>query len=169
MLVSNSKGPVWQVDVDSPPTVWDPTGDYLNLTDLITAVTGGTAVNVEGDGQLSISGVFILASTIKAEDITGGCTSSSSFTSQIQATQTLIGDVVLVAAKNGLNSGQTNSLTKKLDNAIKSLGKCNVNSARGQLGAFINEVDAYGRTGKLTPTEAAALILSAQAIIASLP
>ena len=169
MLASNSKGPVLQVDVDLPPTVWDLSGDYFNLTDLITAVNEGTSVNVEGDGQLSISGVFILAHTIKAEDITDGCTSTSTFTSQILDIQTLIGDVVLVAANNGLNNGQTNSLITKLDNAIKSLSKCNVNPAAGQLGAFINEVDAHGRTGKIAAVDAAALILSAQAIIASLP
>ena len=170
MLVSNSKGPVLQVDVDLPPTVWDLSGDYFNLTDLINAVGGGTAVNVEGDGQLSISGTFILASTIKAEDITDGCTSTSTtFPSQIQAIETLISDVLIVAAKNSLNAGQTNSLTTKLDNAIKSLGNCNVNSAVGQLGAFINAVNAHGRTGKIATADADALIRDAQAIIDSLP
>jgi len=67
----------------------------------------------------------------------------------------------------GLPKGTENSLLAKLNAAAASLNRGNAGSARGQLGAFINEVSA--QKGKKIPAAAAdALIASAQQILAGL-
>ena len=67
----------------------------------------------------------------------------------------------------GLPKGQENSLEAKLRAALASAQRGNANSASGQLGAFINEVQA--QSGKKIPSAAAdALIASALQIIAQL-
>lgn len=67
----------------------------------------------------------------------------------------------------GLPKGTQNSLRVKLNAALASVNQGNNASARGQLGAFINEVSAQSGK-KITAASAAALIAEAQAIIASL-
>jgi len=62
----------------------------------------------------------------------------------------------LVAAGR-LNAGQGNSLAVKLDAAEKSLAKGNTSAARGQLGAFLNEVEAMVRSGRITGAEGSTL------------
>jgi hypothetical protein len=67
----------------------------------------------------------------------------------------------------GLKKGTENSLLAKLNAALASVNRGNTESARGQLGAFINEVSA--QSGKKIPAEhAAALIAAAQRIIGDL-
>lgn len=59
-----------------------------------------------------------------------------------------------------LNAGQINSLTVKLENAINLLSKDppRVNAACGLLKAFINEVEAFIQSNKLTEAEGQPLI-----------
>lgn len=64
-----------------------------------------------------------------------------------------------------LNQGQRNSLLSKLEAAQQSLERGNRNAARGQLNAFINEVQALQRSGRLDAATADLLIAQAQAII----
>jgi endonuclease G len=61
-------------------------------------------------------------------------------------------------ARSGtLNGGQANSLRVKLDAASRSIERGNVEAAEGQLNAFLNEVDAMVRSGRLTAPQVAAL------------
>jgi hypothetical protein len=67
----------------------------------------------------------------------------------------------------GLPHGTENSLLAKLNAALASVNRGDATSAKGQLGAFINEVSA--QSGKKIPAQsAAALIASAQQIINAL-
>jgi hypothetical protein len=66
-----------------------------------------------------------------------------------------------------LPKGVRNSLTSKLDNALKSLEKGRDNAAKNKLEAFINEVEAQ-RGMKLTDEQADALIIAVQCIINSI-
>jgi hypothetical protein len=71
-----------------------------------------------------------------------------------------------------LNSGQSNSLTVKLTNAIGKLNLGDRNTARNQLNAFVNEVNAYVNAGILTRAQADQILggpLGINAIIASIP
>lgn len=60
----------------------------------------------------------------------------------------LVGDGVLSA-------GQGNSLTVKLDAALRSLERGSTSAAIGQLGAFLNELKALVQSGRLTEAQAA--------------
>ena len=66
-----------------------------------------------------------------------------------------------------LNGGTANSLTSKLDNAAKSLGKNNTNAACGQVDAFVNQVNALSGN-QLTAAQAAELLASANQLKASI-
>jgi hypothetical protein len=59
-------------------------------------------------------------------------------------------------------------LAKKLDAAVISLNRGNTNAAVGQLGAFINQVEAFIRAGILPPEKGQALIDAANRILAQL-
>jgi len=72
------------------------------------------------------------------------------------------------AAANGLTHGERISLVAKVVEALRSVERGDANSASGQLGAFINEVEALERSGRLAPADAQALTNSANAIIAEL-
>jgi hypothetical protein len=81
-------------------------------------------------------------------------------TEQQEDIEELIDDV----EKLNLHGGTEKSLTKKLENAIKSLEKGEIEAAIGKLNAFINEVEAQ-RGKKIDEADADALIAAAQAII----
>jgi uncharacterized repeat protein (TIGR01451 family) len=83
-------------------------------------------------------------------------------------TNASIADLLAKVAALNLNSGQKNSLSVKLLNAQASLARGNTNAASNQLGAFINELQAYGQSGKLTDATVSALVVEAQAVIAGL-
>lgn len=64
----------------------------------------------------------------------------------------------------GLPHGTENSLLAKLNAALASVNRGDIGSAEGQLGAFMNEVNAQ-RGKKISEQDADALIAAAQAII----
>ena len=73
--------------------------------------------------------------------------------------------IAQVQAISGLNGGQTNSLIAKLEAAQRSLLDQKSRPANGQLGAFINEVQALQRSRRIDTETASSLIASAQAIL----
>jgi alpha-tubulin suppressor-like RCC1 family protein len=86
--------------------------------------------------------------------------------------QQLIGDLMerlaLVAIVDNLSKGETNSLTVKLEAALASSQAGDTASAVDEMTAFINEVDAMVKSGRLTGGDAAALIPAAKTIISLL-
>lgn len=56
-----------------------------------------------------------------------------------------------------LNNGQATSLQAKLDAALRSVDRGNASAASGQLGAFLNELDAMVQGGRLTAAQVAAM------------
>jgi len=69
-----------------------------------------------------------------------------------------------VAAANGFNQGERVSLVTKLIGALDALEKGHEQTAENHLGAFVNEVEALERSGRLPSGDADALIAAAQAI-----
>lgn len=65
--------------------------------------------------------------------------------------------VAQLVADGTLNKGNGNALTSKLEAAARSMFNGNGNAANGQIGAFLNQVDAFEQTGKLTAAQANAL------------
>jgi len=76
--------------------------------------------------------------------------------------------VSAVAAANGFTQGERVSLVTKVIEASRSVQRGNETTAANQLGAFINEVEALGRSGRLSAEDAQALIDSANAILGEL-
>ena len=67
-----------------------------------------------------------------------------------------------------LNDGQKNSLIAKLNAASDALDRGNTNAASNQLEAFLNELQADMKTGKVTPGDASNLRLAANAVLGAL-
>jgi probable HAF family extracellular repeat protein len=67
-----------------------------------------------------------------------------------------------------LTGGEISSLSSKLNAALASISKQNVNSAQGQLNAFINQIQALVNSARLSSSDAASLIAGAQNIISNL-
>jgi hypothetical protein len=72
--------------------------------------------------------------------------------------------VALVSAGT-LSAGNGNALGAKLDAAIASLGRGNQNAATNQLNAFINQVNALVKAGRLPARDGQVLIDAANQII----
>jgi hypothetical protein len=79
-----------------------------------------------------------------------------------------MGEVGDLVAQGVLNGGQGNSLTSKLDAAVRQIDRGNASAAINQLGAFINQVNALIRSGRLSPGEGQGLIGAADKIIGNL-
>jgi pullulanase len=77
----------------------------------------------------------------------------------------LISDVDALVASGVLNQGQGNSLTVKLEGAIRQLDQGKPKQAVNRLNAFINEVESLIEEGVLTPEEGRPLIDAANSII----
>jgi len=74
----------------------------------------------------------------------------------------LIGTIETMVDEGLLGVGNGNALISKINNAIKSLDKGNTNAVSGQLGAFINEVEAFVDNGKFTEEQGQTLITVAE-------
>jgi hypothetical protein len=85
-----------------------------------------------------------------------------------QEIQIIITNVQGLVTSGVLIQGQGNSLIAKLNAATKNLNNGNTNVAINELHAFINEVQADIRAGKLTPAQGQPLIDAANAIIAQI-
>lgn len=77
----------------------------------------------------------------------------------------LIEDVEQIVLDGTLSEGEGTALTSKLAAAAKSLDKEKNKIAAYQLGAFINQVEALVRSGRLSAEDGQTLIDWAQGII----
>ena len=80
----------------------------------------------------------------------------------------LIEAVQALQAAGVLNGGNTNALVTKLEGAIAQIDKGNVGPAVDKIEAFVNQVQAFIQSGKLTPAQGQPLIDGANGIIATL-
>jgi len=77
----------------------------------------------------------------------------------------LFGQVITTSFANDLTQGERTSLVTKVVGAIADLERGNERSTAGILGAFIHEVEALERSGRLPAADAEALINSASNIV----
>ncbi|MBI4311130.1 MAG: HYR domain-containing protein, partial [Chloroflexi bacterium] len=151
-------------------------GSQTLSTGVIFTFSGTDAVGVTGfecqmdDGgwtacssAKSYSGLAIASHTFKvrALDAAGNADPTpDAFTWEVVTAQRAIGNLSALIQSLGITGGTATSLNAKLQSAQKAISDSNSKNDRaacGSLEAFLNSVDAYLKSGKLTPSQAAAL------------
>lgn len=143
-------------------------GDTLTLTvsnntngSLVSASIVGTSLTLDylpdQNGTADI--------TIRATD-GGGLFAEYTFNITVISSQQQLQNLIDDVGDLGLNGGNTNALTSKLNNAINKLNQGKTNAGVNQIQAFINQVNAFVNSGKLTQAQADDLIDAANAAIA---
>jgi len=92
-----------------------------------------------------------------------GCT----FTVHVKSAAEQINDLMALVGSLGLHAGTANSLISKLRGAASALERGNPEAGCGNLGAFVNEVNA--QTGKKLTTAQADLLIAEAARIRAVP
>lgn len=106
--------------------------------------------------------------TLTATD-DGLMSGTASVTVVVQTIQQALDSIAAsVQGLSGLNAGQKNSLTVKLQNAAAAAARGDNNAASNELQAFLNELQAYVDSGKLTPAQAEPLRIAVDGVRASL-
>src|ERR1051325_6410444 len=81
--------------------------------------------------------------------------------SRILTPAVLVSQIQTLVDIGVLNKGEGHSLIAKLDEVMASLNRGNRAAACGQIGAFINQVNAFLNAGRLTPAQGQPLIAAA--------
>jgi len=121
----------------------------------------GTVLSA-GSGQ-TLSTVFMPTDT--ANYTTASASVSINILTPVQKIQQMITLIQGLVTSGKLNNGQANSLIVKLNAAKMSINHENTQAATNELNAFINEVNADIKTGKLSSTDGQTLIDEANAVI----
>jgi hypothetical protein len=129
-----------------------------------------------GDGTtasgLSVSHAYTAAGTytvtFQVSDGEGGVGQSTT-TVVVQTTSQALSSIkAYVQGLSGLNQGQKNSLSVKLDNAAAAAARGDNNAASNQLDAFLNELQADVNAGKVSASAAGPLFAAVHAVQGSL-
>jgi hypothetical protein len=142
-----------------------PTLDVFGL--LFTG--GGLEINIWNDGG-GVPYTYFAFDTSKgtfpiASNEAAGFTLGSTAASMIEILQSVVQEFVSIGVTLPANG---NSLEAKLNAALSSVEKGNANSAKGQLGAFINQVSALIKNGTIPASLGDSLIDQANAAISAL-
>lgn len=180
----------------SPQTVTDAAGNTSDASNIVTVNIDKTAPTLNpivSPNPVALNGAATVASgaadglsgmvsqgcdpldtsSAGAKSVTCTATDSAGNTNNTTASYTVLSPAeqidALITTINSFNlgGGTANSLTSKLNNATKSLGKGNTNAACNQVDAFINQVNALSGN-QLTPAQAAQLLASANQLKASI-
>ena len=109
--------------------------------------------------------------TVQVQDDAGGsgtATATVRVASSAATVQQLGQMVAGLLAHGDLTRGEATALQASLDAAARQIGRGDASAARGELGAFINKVNAEVASGRLSASAGQALITLAQRLIATL-
>ena len=85
-----------------------------------------------------------------------------------QQIDALVEQIATLISSGGLSAASASSLNASLGSALAALERGNENAARGELGAFVNKVNALVRSGRLAASAGADLVAAANAVSAGL-
>src|SRR6266849_1300234 len=100
-------------------------------------------------------GTYTVTLTVADDD--GAAGSATTTVTVLTPAAALAKRTAFVSAQSGLNNGQKNSLLAKLNAAAESAQRENFGAACNQLNAFVNEVDADQKTGRISSGDAATM------------
>jgi len=132
------------------------------------------ALSIDGksfsiEHQYTTAGNYTVAVNVLDKD--GGMGSASAqvvVQSPLQGIANLRTMVASLGGRGGVNAGQLNSLQVKVDNASKLLDGGNGGAASNVLEALLNELDALGKSGRVSDAAAAPIADYARRVIASI-
>jgi len=151
----------------------DPGADVWSATVNYGDGSGTSALSLTGktfsvSHKYTTAGTFTVTVRVSDDDGTTTKTTTVTVGTPSQGIAAISAMIDQLVADGKLSKGNANSLTSKLDAALKQIANENVTAARNQLEAFINEVDAAERSGRLSAADAAALRAEANRVIASI-
>lgn len=125
-----------------------------------------------GSASFTTSHAYAAAGTYNVRlvvvDNDGGV-GTANYTVNVQTTQQALTAISTEVGKlSGLNDGQRNSLNAKLKAAAAAAARGDRKACNNQLNAFLNELDAYSKNGKISAAEATKLQGAVYAVKGSL-
>jgi DNA/RNA endonuclease G (NUC1) len=151
----------------------DPGADAWTATVNYGDGTGTSSLSLSGKAfalshHYTTAGTFTVTVRVSDDDVTTTKTATITVLTSNQGVTTIVSAIEQLVGAGKLSGGNANSLRAKLDGVTSQIEKGNYTPARNKLGAFINEVDAMERSGRLTAADAAMLRDLANRVIASL-
>jgi len=101
------------------------------------------------------AGAYTVNLTVTDDD--GGVAAATTRVTVLSTAQALNAIAAFVQNLPSLNAGQKNSLTAKLNAAAASASRGDIKACNNQLNAFLNELQAYVNTGKISAADATTL------------
>jgi hypothetical protein len=144
-------------------------GEGQHLIGSITVTSGSSCVTnfVATFANASVRDSFITATATRSGHSTSEfsrCVAIANPDAQ-RGIQRLLTEVAELVTQGTLNQGQGNALSSKLREALQQLERGNTRPAANQINAFINQVNAFVRSRKLTPQQGQSLIDAATSIL----
>ena len=115
---------------------------------------GGSA-GLSATHPYDAAGTYTVTLTVTDDD--GGVGTATAKVTVLTTAQALNAIAAFVQNLPSLNAGQKNSLTAKLNAAAASASRGDTKACNNQLNAFLNELQAYVNTGKISAGDAATL------------
>jgi len=116
----------------------------------------------------STAGTFTVTVRVSDDDVTSIRTATVVVASPAAGVQSAIALVDQLVSDGKISSGNGNSLTQKLEAALKQIEAGKTTPAVNQLTAMLNELDAMVKSGRLSAADAEGLRTLVQRVIQSL-
>ncbi|MGB9939059.1 PKD domain-containing protein [Methanosarcina sp.] len=158
----------------TPTVTWSNPADIIQGTPLsstqLNAVASvpGTFAYTPAEGTVLSAGTQTLHVDFTPTDTANYNTTSKDVTINVLTPAQKIEQTISMVQSLDLNSGQSNNLIVKLNEAVKSLNLGKTNESINKLNSFINEVKGYINSGLLSQEEGQALIDDANSVINTL-
>lgn len=140
---------------DPGADAWSATVDYGDGSGARSLALSGTTFALSH--VYAASGAFALRVRVSDDDVTSEASAAVTVLSARQGGDEAQRLIAALAASAGFNRGQQQSLTAKLEAALRSLDRGDPTPARNQLRALLNELEAIVRSGRASEAQVEAL------------